>query len=88
MIFSPGHDFFVNNDADWLSDVERIEKILNSADYQIWQDLRAKPYSRFLGMAMPEILVRSKYENVKVGFIYNESGSGYMAKQYFLFYRR
>lgn len=85
MIFAPGRDFFVHNDADWLSDIERIEKILHSSDYQVWQDLRSKPYSRFLGLAMPEVLVRDKYQNTKVGFIYNESGAGLYGKAVFPF---
>lgn len=85
MIFSPGKNFFVNNQADWLSDIERIEKILSGPDYRSWQEIRRRPSSRFLGITMPEVLMRQPYKNSKVGFIYNESGSGLYGKAVFPF---
>ncbi|MCL9783152.1 type VI secretion system contractile sheath large subunit [Vibrio sp. S4M6] len=85
MVISPGRNFFVNNEADWLSDIERIEKILSSADYEAWQDVRSKSYARFLGIVLPNIRMRSCYKNAKVGFIYNESGAGLYGKAVFPF---
>lgn len=76
MLFSPNRDFLVESGADWLSDTQRIEKILNGPDYQSWQALREKSSSRFIGITLPETLMRKPYTNAKVGFIYNEAKSG------------
>ncbi|WP_341661442.1 type VI secretion system contractile sheath domain-containing protein [Vibrio sp.] len=76
MIFSPNKNFFVESGADWLSDIDRIEKILAGPDFHAWQSLRSKQSCRFIGFAMPLIRMRYQYKNMKVGFIYNELGSG------------
>ncbi|MDN3610119.1 type VI secretion system contractile sheath domain-containing protein [Vibrio ostreicida] len=76
MIFSPDTKFFVDSGADWLSDVSRIEKIINGPDYQAWQSLRSKPTARFVGFIMPSIRMRDRYHNAKAGFVYNESSTG------------
>lgn len=85
MLFSPADDFFVQSTADWLSDTKRINKILHGEDYQPWQALRNKTSSKFLGLVMPSIRMRSRYENEKVGFIYNESGQGLWGNATFAF---
>jgi len=85
MLFSPDAQFFANRGADWLSDINRIEKILTGPDYQAWQDLRSKPCSRFIGLAMPFIRVRKPRRNAKVGFVYNESGDGLWGNAVFAF---
>ena len=76
MLFSPEPKFFGEQGADWLSDTDRINKILTGPDFIAWQELRSKPSSRFIGMALPQIRVRKAYKNRKVGFIYNEEGQG------------
>lgn len=76
MLFSPVATFFGEDGADWLSDTDRINKILTGPDFQAWQELRNKPSSRFIGMALPQVRVRKAYKNRKVGFIYNEQGQG------------
>lgn len=85
MLFSPDKQFFVESSADWLSDTNRIEKILSGGDYQPWQDLRSKVSSKFLGLVMPSIRMRSRYQNAKVGFIYNEAGQGLWGNAAFAF---
>ncbi len=76
MLFSPVPTFFGESGADWLSDIERINKILLGPDYTAWQELRAKPSSRFIGMALPQVRIREVYKNRRAGFIYNEQGKG------------
>ncbi|RTZ14504.1 hypothetical protein EJ063_16445 [Vibrio aquaticus] len=85
MLFSPDEDFFVQSRADWLSDTKRINKILHGEDHQPWQTLREKTSSKFLGLVMPSIRMRSRYQNQKVGFIYNESGQGLWGNATFAF---
>ncbi|MCG9626254.1 type VI secretion system contractile sheath large subunit [Vibrio mediterranei] len=85
MLFSPDKQFFVESSADWLSDTDRIEKILSGSDYKPWQDLRNKVSSKFLGLVMPSIRMRSRYKNAKVGFIYNEAGQGLWGNATFAF---
>lgn len=85
MLLSPNQNFFVNPDADWLSDINRIEKILAGQDYQPWQSLRKKPSARFLGLVMPSIRMRNRYSNAKYGFLYNESGQGLWGNAVFSF---
>lgn len=76
MLFSPVSTFFGESGADWLSDIERINKILSGPDFKAWQDLRSKPSSRFIGMALPQVRLRDAYKNRRAGFIYNEQGKG------------
>ena len=76
MLFSPVATFFGESGADWLSDIERINKILSGPDFKAWQDLRSKPSSRFIGMALPQVRLRDAYKNRRAGFIYNEQGQG------------
>jgi len=76
MLFSPVSNFFGEDGADWLSDTDRINKILTGPDFVAWQELRNKPSSRFIGMALPQVRVRKAYKNRKVGFVYNEQGQG------------
>ncbi|TMX36780.1 type VI secretion system contractile sheath large subunit [Vibrio sp. Hep-1b-8] len=85
MLFSPDRQFFVESSADWLSDTNRIDKILSGVDYQSWQNLRSKVSTKFVGFVMPSIRMRSRYKNSKVGFIYNESGQGLWGNATFAF---
>ncbi|NOH61451.1 type VI secretion system contractile sheath large subunit [Vibrio sp. RE88] len=85
MIFSPDESFFVDPGADWLSDINRIEKIITGPDYQAWQSLRGKPSARFTGFVMPSIRMRHCYRNTKAGFIYNEVGTGLWGNAGFAF---
>lgn len=76
-ILSISDSFFGENSADWLSDIHRIEKILQGPDYQGWQRLRQVKSTRFLGLAMPNIQLRQPYQNHSIRFIFNEINEGY-----------
>ncbi|MFY2508614.1 type VI secretion system contractile sheath domain-containing protein [Vibrio pectenicida] len=85
MIFSTNDKFFVESGADWISDINRIEKIISGPDFQAWQSLRNKQSCRFVGFVMPSIRMRYRYQNTKVGFIYNELGTGLWGNAGFAF---
>ena len=73
MLSSPDRQFFSDIGADWLTNTTRIKKILQSPDYLAWQELRAMPSARFLGLAMPSIKLRERYTHRRAGFLYQES---------------
>jgi len=71
-ITSPDEHFFGEADAKWLSDINRIEKIVKGPDYLNWQKLRDVVSSRFVGLTLPKIKLRASYQNYSCGFIFNE----------------
>ncbi|NOI24368.1 type VI secretion system contractile sheath domain-containing protein [Vibrio mediterranei] len=75
MLASPDSLFFADSGADWLSNTQRIEKVLNGPDYTAWQALRKQPSARFLGLAMPRIKLRQPYKDHRCGFLYQEKGA-------------
>ncbi|MGF1697950.1 type VI secretion system contractile sheath large subunit [Vibrio lamellibrachiae] len=85
ILLAPDENFFVSSKADWLSDINRIEKILSGPDFQAWQQLKEKTCSRFIGLVMPSIRMRESYKNCKAGFIFNESGNGLWGNAIFAF---
>ncbi|WP_238326189.1 type VI secretion system contractile sheath large subunit [Marinomonas sp. S3726] len=72
-VLSPSDNFFGGGDADWLSDTDRIEKILYGPEFDAWQRLRKIPASRFLGLAMPKVKLRNSYQNFCSNFVFNET---------------
>ncbi len=75
VIMSVSSDFFGETDAAWMTDVRRLESILNSADYLAWQNLRSRANARFLGLCWPKVLVRQPYREKDVGFRFNQKYS-------------
>ncbi|MGF1747904.1 type VI secretion system contractile sheath domain-containing protein [Vibrio cionasavignyae] len=73
MLSSPNRQFFSDTGADWLTNTTRIKKILQSPDYIAWQELRMMPSARFLGLAIPSIKLRERYNHRRAGFLYQES---------------
>ena len=71
-ILSPDSQFLGGDSADWLSDTQRIGKILEGPDYSGWQQLRRSPGARFLGLALPQLQLRGPYREHRSGFIYSE----------------
>ncbi|MDO6524577.1 type VI secretion system contractile sheath large subunit [Motilimonas sp. 1_MG-2023] len=85
MIFSPALDFFAAQGADWLSDTQRIDKVLNGPDYLAWQKLRKHSSSRFICLAMPRVKLRQRYKNHGLGFIYNQGTASLWGSAAFTF---
>lgn len=60
-ILSPEEAFFGEVGADWLSDTERVKKILDGPEYVAWQRLRAISAARFIGLTLPRVRFRKAY---------------------------
>lgn len=60
-VFSLADDFFGEKGADWISDTDRIEKILEGPEFKTWRHLRSLPEARFIGLVMPSIKLRNSY---------------------------
>ena len=71
-ILSPQDNFFGESDAKWLSDTNRVNKVINGPDYVSWQKLRQVDSSRFLGLTLPKMKIREPYNNHSCGFVFNE----------------
>ncbi|MEI6893175.1 MAG: type VI secretion system contractile sheath large subunit [Colwellia sp.] len=71
-VMSPDERFFGEADGKWLSDIERVGKIINGVDYASWQKLRQLASSRFIALTMPRLKLRSHYQNYSCGFVFNE----------------
>ncbi|WP_261843149.1 type VI secretion system contractile sheath large subunit [Aliamphritea ceti] len=71
-LLAPAEDFFGYPGADWLSDTQRIGKILEGPDYVGWQQLRNSVGARFVGLVLPQIKLRDAYENHPIGFVFDE----------------
>ncbi|ADZ90058.1 protein of unknown function DUF877 [Marinomonas mediterranea MMB-1] len=60
-ILSSADDFFGEEGADWASDTRRVKKILEGPDFVAWQHLRKQSVSRFLGVTLPKVKMRTEY---------------------------
>ncbi|RLV61241.1 type VI secretion protein [Parashewanella curva] len=65
--------FFGDDPKRQMQDPARIDRILESPDYQSWHLLRNNNSSRFLHLVMPELFLRAPYQNYNSGFIFSEA---------------
>ena len=65
-------DFFGENDAAWMTDTRRLNSILTSEPHAPWQRLRKLANARFLGLALPAVLLRPPYEDSDQGFRFHQ----------------
>lgn len=73
-IFSLAGDFFGEKGADWLSDINRVEKILDGPEFATWRHLRTLPEARFIGLVLPKIKLRDIYTTESCHrFIFDET---------------
>ena len=75
IILGAGDGFFGESDTAWYTDIQRINNVLNTQDYNSWKVLRNAPNAQFLGLVMPRILLRSRYENRYIGFPFHQRPS-------------
>lgn len=61
-ILSIADNFFGEAGADWLSDTARVKKILEGPEYVAWQRLRKLSAARFIGLTLPKIKLRERYQ--------------------------
>ena len=72
VILSVTRDFLGTDDVNVWTDPDRVERILESDDFDGWRRLRKMPVSRFLGLTMPELLLRSPWRVCYQGLLFNE----------------
>lgn len=65
--------FFGDDPRRQLHDSSRINRILNSQDFQLWKQLREKSSARFIHLVLPEYLQHLSYQNYAAGFIFSET---------------
>ncbi|MCL9781225.1 type VI secretion system contractile sheath large subunit [Vibrio sp. S4M6] len=72
MVLGVDECFFGDVQRRQLHDNSRIERILDSDDFQSWQLLRQKSSARFLHLVLPEHLLRQPYHQYVAGFEFKE----------------
>ncbi|MRI33744.1 type VI secretion protein [Endozoicomonas sp. OPT23] len=72
VLTSAAPDFLFTDDLEVWSNPERISRILASEDFNDWRRLRTLPSSRFLGLALPQFLVRSPWKACYSGIRFDE----------------
>lgn len=71
-VMSPDESFFGESDGKWLSDINRVEKVIHGPDYGSWQKLRELASSRFIALTLPKMKLRDAYKNYSCGFVFNQ----------------
>lgn len=72
-ILSTADNFFGEAGADWLSDTARVKKILEGPEYVAWQRLRKLTSARFIGLTLPKIKLRERYQTFPCyGIVFHE----------------
>ena len=74
-VMSPDENFFGESDGKWLSDINRVEKVIHGPDYLSWQKLRELTSSRFIALTLPKLKLRDPYKNYSCGFVFNENNA-------------
>lgn len=75
IITSVDDNFFGEADAAWKTDERRLKSILASSEFSDWNNLRNRNNSRFLGLVMPKVLIRTKYASLNIGFNFTQLSS-------------
>ncbi len=72
ILMSAAPDFLFTDDLEVWSNPERISRILASEDFNDWRRLRTLSSSRFLGLTLPQILVRPPWQACYSGIRFDE----------------
>lgn len=72
-ILSPEDNFFGESGAQWLSDTQRVQRVIDGPDYHSWRKLRKMDSSRFIGLTLPSVELRGLYKHYSCGFLFNET---------------
>ena len=76
VLMSSAPDFLFTDDLEVWSNPERISRILASEDFNDWRRLRTLPSSRFLGLTLPQILVRPPWQGCYSDILFDEIAIG------------
>lgn len=82
VILPVANDFPGTDDADVWTDPVRVQRIIDSDDYTGWRRLRSLPVSRFLGLTLPEILLRPPWKECYRRIVFDEIPVNGMGSDY------
>ncbi|MDD7805132.1 MAG: type VI secretion system contractile sheath large subunit [Endozoicomonas sp. (ex Botrylloides leachii)] len=82
VILPVASDFLGTDDIDIWVDEARVKRILDSTDFFEWHKLRKQENSFFLGLTLPEILMRQPWENYCKDIYFNEVPTKGMGSDY------
>lgn len=71
-ILSVADDFLGTHDVDIWTDPVRVQRIIDSDDYAGWRRLRSLPVSRFIGLTLPDILLRAPWQKCYRKIVFDE----------------
>jgi type VI secretion system protein ImpC len=78
LLANAGADFFHKQDFDQVMQIDDLNSYLERAEYIRWNAFRHAEAARYVGLALPRILMRLPYDtdNYRSDFIYQESVNG------------
>ena len=71
-ILDVDENFFGANGEMFLSDLDRVSRVLTSNDFDGWHRLRELANAQFIGLVFNKVAVRKRYRQQSAGFIFNE----------------
>ena len=66
-------NFFGAKGEMFLSDLDRVSRVLNSHEFDGWHRLREIANAQFIGLVFNKVAVRKRYRQQSAGFIFNET---------------
>lgn len=82
VVLALARDFVGTEDVEVWSNPERVLRILHSQDFSGWQRLRRMGSSRFLGLTLPEILLRTPWRQCYTSLRFDEYAQYGMGSDY------
>lgn len=71
-ILDVDENFFGAKGEMFLSDLDRVSRVLTSNDFDGWHRLRTLNNTQFIGLVFNKVAVRKRYREHPAGFIFNE----------------
>ncbi|WP_258872128.1 type VI secretion system contractile sheath large subunit [Thalassotalea euphylliae] len=65
-------NFFGAKGEMYLSDLERVSRVLASSDFDGWHRLRTLSNTQFIGLVFNKVAIRERYRQLSANFIFNE----------------
>lgn len=82
VILPVADNFLGTDDVDIWTDPVRVRRILDSDDYAGWRRLRSLPVSRFIGLTLPEVLLRAPWRKCYRKIVFDEIPVNGMGSDY------
>lgn len=71
-ILDVDENFFGAKGEMFLSDLERVSRVLTSNDFDGWHRLRGLKSTQFIGLVFNKVAIRKRYRQLSANFIFNE----------------